>query len=121
MANAKNIAKFKFKKGQSGNPKGRPKGVPNSKTRLLKLLTITGTTMNPITKQMEEFTIAEFLDLQMIRKAAEGNIYAYQELMNRLEGKAAQAVDLTSKGKAFSAQEIIFKNYSKGKDGKHSP
>ena len=92
----------KFKKGESGNPKGRPKGVPNSKTRLLRLLEITQNVKNPITGEVEDFSIAERMDLAILNKALKGDIRAYQELMDRLEGKSRQTTDIN--------QETTFKS-----------
>ena len=91
-----------FEKGESGNPKGRPKGVPNSKTRLLRLLEITQNVKNPITGELEDFSIAERMDLAILNKALKGDIRAYQELMDRLEGKAKQTTDVN--------QEIVYKS-----------
>ena len=87
-----------FKKGESGNPNGRPKGVPNSKTRLLRLLELVQTKTNPITGDKEEFTVAEQLDMVLINKAIKGDIRAYQEIMDRLEGKAKQSTELEVTG-----------------------
>lgn len=87
-----------FKKGVSGNPAGRPKGVPNSKTRLLRLLELVQTKTNPITGDKEEFTVAEQLDMVLINKAIKGDIRAYQEVMDRLEGKAKQSTELEVTG-----------------------
>ena len=87
-----------FKKGESGNPNGRPKGVPNSKTRLLRLLELVQTKTNPITGDKEEFTVAEQLDMVLINKAIKGDIRAYQEVMDRLEGKAKQSTELEVSG-----------------------
>ena len=87
-----------FKKGQSGNPAGRPKGVPNSKTRLLRLLELVQTKTNPITGEKEEFTVAEQLDMVLINKAIKGDIRAYQEVMDRLEGKAKQSTEVELTG-----------------------
>jgi len=87
-----------FKKGESGNPAGRPKGVPNSKTRLLRLLELVQTKTNPITGDKEEFTVAEQLDMVMINKAIKGDIRAYQEVMDRLEGKPKQSTEVEVSG-----------------------
>jgi len=79
-----------FKKGESGNPAGRPKGVPNSKTRLLRLLELVQVKTNPITGEKEEFTVAEQLDMMVLQKAFKGDLRAYQEILERLKGKAKQ-------------------------------
>jgi hypothetical protein len=96
MANEQNL--IPAKKGEVRNPNGRPKGVPNSKTRLLRLLELVQTHTNPITGEKEEFTVAEQLDMVLINKARKGDIRAYQEVMDRLEGKAKQSTELEVSG-----------------------
>jgi hypothetical protein len=81
-------------KGEVRNPNGRPKGIPNAKTRYLRLLTLTEKIKNPVTGELEEFSIMEQLDMQMIAKARKGDLNAYKEIMDRLEGKAQQKVDM---------------------------
>jgi hypothetical protein len=87
-----------FKKGESGNPAGRPKGVPNSKTRLLRLLELVQVKNNPITGEKEEFSVAEQLDLIVLQKAFKGDLNAYKELMDRLEGRAKQSTEVEISG-----------------------
>ena len=96
MANEQNL--IPAQKGEIRNPNGRPKGVPNSKTRLLRLLELVQTKTNPITGDKEEFTVAEQLDMVLINKAIKGDIKAYQEVMDRLEGKAKQSTELEVTG-----------------------
>lgn len=94
MANEQNLKPFP--KGVSGNPAGKPKGVPNSKTRLLRLLELVQTKTNPITGEKEEFSVAEQLDLVVLQKAFKGDLNAYKELMDRLEGRAKQTTDINA-------------------------
>ena len=96
MANEQNLTPFK--KGQVANPNGRPKGVPNSKTRLLRLLELVQTKTNPITGDKEEFSVAEQLDLVILQKAFKGDLNAYKELMDRLEGRAKQTSEIELSG-----------------------
>jgi len=91
-------------KGEIRNPKGRGKGVPNSKTRLLRLLELTEDLKNPVTGEMEGFTIAEQLDLQQIVKAQKGDTKAYTVIMDRLEGKPQQSVDVTTQGESIKGE-----------------
>ena len=94
MANEQNL--IPAQKGEVRNPNGKPKGVLNSKTRLLRLLELVTRTKNPVTGEMEDFTVAEQLDMKIIAKAMKGDIRAYQEILDRLEGRAKQTTDLNA-------------------------
>lgn len=94
MANEQNL--IPAQKGEVRNPKGRGKGVLNSKTRLLRLLEIEQEVKNPITGELESFTIAERMDMAILHKAMKGDIRAYQELLDRLEGKPNQKTELSA-------------------------
>ena len=74
-------------KGEVRNPKGRGKGVPNTKTRLQRILMLEQKINNPVTGKSESFTVAEQMDLAMVSEARKGNVKAYNALLDRLEGK----------------------------------
>lgn len=97
MANEQNL--IPAKKGEVRNPNGRPKGVQNSKTRLLRLLELVTKVRNPVTGEEEEFSIAEQLDMQIIAKARKGDLKAYEIILDRLEGKPKQSTELEVSGK----------------------
>lgn len=82
-----------FKPGFSGNPNGRPKGVPNAKTRMARFLELSINGKNPITKEDELFTVAELMDLQVISKAIKGDLQAWEKINDRLEGKSKQTTE----------------------------
>lgn len=79
-------------KGEIRNPKGRPPGVENSSKRLLRLLALIQSKKNTVTGEMEDFTVAEQMDMKQIGKALNGNISAYREILDRLEGKPNQSI-----------------------------
>ena len=94
MANEHNL--IPAQKGEVRNPKGRGKGVQNSKTRLLRLLELVQKRRNPITGEDEDFTVLELMDMQMISKALKGDQRAYEAVVDRLEGKPKQTTDITA-------------------------
>ena len=96
MANEQNL--IPAKKGEVRNPNGKPKGVQNSKTRLLRLLELVTKFRNPVTGEEEEFSIAEQLDMQIIAKARKGDLKAYEIILDRLEGKPKQSTELEVSG-----------------------
>ena len=98
MANEQNLKPFKegYDERREGN--GRKKGVPNSRTRLLRLLELVQTKTNPVTGEKEEFTVAEQLDMVLINKALKGDLNAYKELFDRLEGRAKQTNEIELSG-----------------------
>lgn len=90
MANEQNLTPWK--PGQSGNPSGRPRGTENSATRLRRLLDAVQTARHPVTKEMEDFTTLELMDAALIARAMKGDVVAYREVLDRLEGKVPQAL-----------------------------
>ena len=87
-----------FEAGVSGNPAGKPKGTEHSKTRLKRILDLVQKKRNPITGEEEEFTVLELMDMQMIAKALRGDQKAYQEVIDRLEGKPKQTSEVEVSG-----------------------
>lgn len=94
MPNPENIKNHKFKKGQTGNPNGRPKGSRSLSTILKEMLeeeiviTIDGK------KERKQFQ--EIIIRKLLKKANDGDIRAIQEILDRVEGKAKQQLDINN-------------------------
>ena len=100
-----------WKPGQSGNPAGKPKGTEHSSTRLKRLLEAVGKMKSPLTGQMEEFSGLEMMDAAIIARAMKGDVGAYREILDRLEGKVPAktevvgSMNLTGSAAAVGEQE----------------
>jgi hypothetical protein len=77
----------RWKSGQSGNPGGRPKAAPLSHA-CRELLA------QPVPEDPEGRTYAEAIAQTLAEKALDGDIRAAQELADRAEGKARQAIEI---------------------------
>lgn len=71
MPNPENIVNHKWKKGQSGNPKGRPKKIPD----LHKALALV------MSEEKEEYNALEMILLKLRAEAMKGNIRAAELLL----------------------------------------
>lgn len=86
MANEENLNPFK--PGQSGNPKGKPKGK-NVKTQILEAMAVVLDLHDPLTGMRTTKKAGEFMYAQMVAKAVkEGDLGAMKEILDRIEGKA---------------------------------
>ncbi len=81
-----------FKKGQSGNPNGRPKGSRNRSTIIREWLEVSQKIKNPITGETEELEQQDIMTLALIKKAREGDVSAFRELMDGAHGKVLQQI-----------------------------
>ena len=92
MPNPENIEPHKFKKGQSGNPNGRPKKLPE----LDKLLA------DVLGEEKDGITAAEAILKKLRQMAAQANIRAAEVLLDRGYGKPKQHTDITSNGESIA-------------------
>lgn len=112
MANEENLKPWK--KGESGNPNGRPKGSRNRSTVAKEMLDIIIKDVDPLkvfTKddfkqfmeehgmdmeklQMIEANAEEFITLAMIAKAKNGDVNAYKALLDSAYGTPKQTIDI---------------------------
>ena len=89
------IAKYEFKKGVSGNPKGKPKGSLNRSTIAKKWLEVLSQ------EELEDGVVKwlsneEAITLALIQKARKGDVNAYKALMDSAYGTAKDTVDINS-------------------------
>ena len=93
----------KFKKGQTGNPNGRPKKLPSIDFLMAEVMG----------QEKDGITAAQAI-LSMLRsKAAKGDIKAAQLLLDRAYGKAKQQIDVTSQDEKITVPTIIFTDANK--------
>ena len=76
----------RFKKGETGNPSGRPK--------LTKLTEALREQLAETLPDAPEETIAESIARELIKEAKSGNVQAAREIADRTEGKPKQSIDV---------------------------
>jgi hypothetical protein len=76
----------KFKKGQTGNPNGRPKKIPELRELLA----------NVLGDEKDGKTAAEAILMAIRNKAIKGDVRAAELLLDRAYGKAAQPIETPS-------------------------
>jgi hypothetical protein len=84
-----------FKKGESGNPAGRPKGSKNRSTIARQWLEVNQNLKNPITGENETMSQEDLMTLALIKKAREGDVNAYKALMDSGYGAPVQQIEQT--------------------------
>ena len=93
---AKDIEKHEFKKGESGNPNGRPKGSRNRSTIARYWLEVNQKLKNPITGEDETMSQEDLITLSIIKKARDGDVSAYKALMDSGYGAPLQQIEQTN-------------------------
>lgn len=88
----------KFKKGQSGNPNGRPKKLPQLDVLLDSVLG----------ESKDGVTAAEAILKALRAKATKGDVRAAEMLLERAYGKPKQSIDHTTGGNPFPIPHIVF-------------
>ena len=112
MANEENLKPFK--KGQSGNPKGRPKGARSRSTIVQQWLESSEVIINPLTGKNQRLQQSDIITLALIKKARKGDVQAFKELMDSGYGKTLTSVDVTTQGEKLNPIPAI--NWVKGVD-----
>jgi len=107
MANNGNLKPFK--KGESGNLNGRPKGVKNRSTIARKWLEANMKAKNPITGNEEMMSIEDQITLAQINKARKQDTPAYNALLNSAYGNPKDSLDISSEGVGFDFDEVMRK------------
>lgn len=84
MPKPENVIPHKWKKGQSGNPNGRPKKIPELKEIIA----------NVLGDSKDGKTAAEAILMSLRAKALRGDVRAAELLLDRAYGKVKSDMDL---------------------------
>lgn len=92
-----------WKKGESGNKNGRPKGQRNYETLYREALIQIGKSQDKTPEEIEEL-----MHKSGLTKAIKGDYAFYRDVLDRLYGKPKQSVGLEGTGEG-GALEIVIK------------
>ncbi len=113
----KNLEKGTWKKGESGNPNGRPLGQRNYATIYKEALIKLAKLNDKTPEELENEIISTGL-----LNARKGNYAFYKDVLDRLHGQATQKTeltgDITSNGKTILSDKEIEEVSKKIFDGK---
>lgn len=107
MEKDKHLKNTRWKKGQSGNPSGRPKGSYNRSTMAKKWMEVEVTAINPLTLEEEKMTQEDLMTLAQIRKALKGDTAAYKELNNNKYGPAKESIAIETDAPSIDFSKIL--------------
>jgi hypothetical protein len=91
-----------FKKGKSGNPKGKAVGTRDRRTVIWEALKRIADK-----KKMTPEDIEEAIQVAGIEKSLKGSFFHYQEISNGLYGKITDKLDVKSGGKSLADLLIL--------------
>ena len=100
MANIENLTPFE--KGSVPNPNGRPKGSKNRSTIARKWLETIQSAKNPITGEDEKLSQEDLMTLALLKKARNGDVAAYKQLMDSGYGMPTQQIEHTGEQPIFT-------------------
>lgn len=103
-----------FKKGQSGNPNGRPKGLLNWRNTIKEAAMKEIELMEKSTGKKITKTLNQIIAEKLVEKARMGDIQAIKEYGDRTDGKAHQSINL--EGDLSITQRLIILPAKKGKE-----
>ena len=95
-----------FKKGQSGNPAGRPKGSKNRSTIAKYWMEVEQDLKNPLTNEEERMSQEDLMTLALIKKARSGDVNAYKALMDSGYGAPIQQSETNLNINDFKLKDI---------------
>lgn len=92
---ADSIKEFQFKKGESGNPNGRPKGARSLKSIINELGDIEYDTPEELKAMYPnaKYTAKELAIMAIFAKSIKGDVQAFTAWADRLEGKPKQDIE----------------------------
>jgi len=119
------IQKHEFKKGESGNPNGRPKKYVSAlKEQGYKNSEINDCILVMISMDLDELkevwqnpraTILEKTIANALRKSLEkGSLYSIEVLLSRAVGKPKESIDHTTNGETMRDIQVTIVNANKG-------
>lgn len=91
-----------FKKGESGNPNGRPKGSLNYATKMRKAIELIAESQHSTPEEIEELIYRTG-----IKEALKGDYQFYRDYMDRNHGRPVQPTDITTQGQAMQGVVIL--------------
>ncbi len=95
-----------FKKGETGNPNGRPKKLPELNALLADVLG----------EEKDGISAAQAILMALRKRATSGDVRAAELLLDRSYGKPKQQVDVTSKDNQINGFAIVIDGNSPDKD-----